>query len=139
MVINLWAILACAVLSIVIGAIWYGPVFGKKWMQITNADALDMEARKKMMKGVWKLYLTQFILSLLQILVLAVYTALMSPILSSVNVAFSFWLAFIVPTIAASAMWNNDSAKISWARFFIQASYQLICFALFGYILGKWM
>jgi len=27
--INIWAILACGVASLVIGFIWYGPLFGK--------------------------------------------------------------------------------------------------------------
>ena len=43
-----------------------------------------------------------------------------------------------MPTVAGAAMWNNDSAKISWARFMIQAGYQLVLFVMFGLILGAW-
>jgi hypothetical protein len=43
-----------------------------------------------------------------------------------------------MPTIAGTAMWNNDSKKISRARFLIQAGYQLILFVSFGAILGIW-
>ena len=42
--VNYWAIVAGAVLSMVIGAIWYGPLFGKKWMEIVGVDSTDLEA-----------------------------------------------------------------------------------------------
>lgn len=34
--INLWAILVCGVASLVIGFIWYGPLFGKVWAGYTG-------------------------------------------------------------------------------------------------------
>ena len=34
--INIWAILACGVASLVIGFIWYGPLFGKAWAAYTG-------------------------------------------------------------------------------------------------------
>jgi hypothetical protein len=73
MEINYLAVVVCAVLSLVVGGIWYGPIFGKKWLEVTGADKIDLERRKEMMAGVWKLYLTQFVLSLFQVYVLAYY------------------------------------------------------------------
>ena len=138
MEINIWAVLVCTILTLVIGFIWYGPIFGKKWMEITGADKMDMERRKEMMKGVWKLYIAQIALALLQVYVLAWYLNTIGNISSGIHTAFSIWLAFVMPTIAGTAMWNNDSAKISWARFFIQSGYQLIIFIVFGLILSFW-
>ncbi len=34
--INVWAILACGVTSLVIGFVWYGPLFGKAWAGYTG-------------------------------------------------------------------------------------------------------
>lgn len=137
MEINIWAVLVCGVLSMVIGAIWYGPMFGKKWMEIVGADSTDLEKRKEMMKGVWKLYLTQFVLTLFQVLVLAHLIA-DTVTVGGLERSLWIWAAFIIPTIAGSAMWNNDSAKISWARFLIQGGYQLVLFVIFGLILTMW-
>ncbi len=137
MVINYWAVLICAVLAMIIGAIWYGPLFGKKWMEIVNLNPTDLAAREKMKKGVWKLYLTQFLLTLFQVYVLAFYIAGWKDA-SGLENSLWIWAAFIIPTIAGTAMWNNDSAKISWARFLIQGGYQLVIFALFGLALGYW-
>jgi hypothetical protein len=57
---------------------------------------------------------------------------------SGVENALWIWAAFVIPTVAGAAMWNNDSAKISWARFLIQGGYQLVLFVMFGLILGYW-
>jgi hypothetical protein len=138
MLANYWAVLVCGVLSMVIGAIWYGPLFGKKWMEITGATNQDMETRKKMQKEAGPLYLVQFILSLLQLFILANLLAWSGWSAQSVWVSFFIWLGFVMPTIAGSAMWNNDSSKVKWARFLIQSGYQLLCFVVFGLVLGMW-
>lgn len=137
MTINTYAVLVCSVLAMALGAIWYGPLFGKTWLKIVGAGPSDLAARKKMMRGVWKLYLTQFLLTLLQVYVLAYYIVGWKDA-SGIENALWIWAAFIMPTVAGSAMWNNDSAKISWARFLIQGGYQLILFVSFGLILGFW-
>ncbi len=129
--INYWAILISAVLSMVLGFLWYGPIFGEHWVKIVGADWMDREARKKMQRGAAKLYFLQFLLTAFQVFVLARFIAASGPV-----EAFWIWAGFIMPTVAGTAMWNNDSAKISWARFLIQGGYQLVLFAMFTYILG---
>lgn len=135
--INYWAVLTCAIISMALGFIWYGPLFGKKWLEITGATKADEATRAEMMKRANKLYAVQFLLSLFQVFVLAYYIA-SSTATSGISNALWIWAAFIMPTVAGSAMWNSDSAKVSWARFLIQAGYQLVLFALFGLILGLW-
>ena len=121
----------------VLGFLWYGPLFGKKWMHIVGANDTDAAHRKEMEKGMWKLYLTSFLLALLQAYVLAYY--IQSRVyVSGLENALWIWVAFLVPTVAAGSMWNNDSAKVSWSRFLIQAGYYLVLFTLFGLILGYW-
>lgn len=137
MQVNYYAILVCGILAMVFGYLWYGPLFGKKWLQVVGATKLDLEARKKMEANVWKLYLLQFLLVLFQVWVLAYYIEGWKDASGLTN-ALWIWAAFVVPVIAGTAMWNNDSAKISWARFLLQSGYQLICFVAFGLILGMW-
>ncbi|HYE60096.1 MAG TPA: DUF1761 domain-containing protein [Candidatus Kapabacteria bacterium] len=135
--INLWAVLACAVLSMVVGSIWYGPLFGKKWLEVIGATAMDMEKRKEMQKKAMPLYGIQFLLSLFQAYVLAHYIAGWQDA-SGVENALWIWAAFILPTVAGASMWNNDSARISWMRFSLQTGYYLVLFVLFGLILSMW-
>lgn len=137
MTINFLAVLACGIWSMILGFIWYGPLFGKKWMQIIGADAESKKEREEMQKSAGPLYGIQFVLSLFQAYVLAYYIAGWQDA-SGIENALWIWAAFVVPILAGNAMWNNDSKEISWARFLIQAGYQLLLFVSFGFILGTW-
>lgn len=129
------AVLVCAVFAMVVGAVWYGPLFGRKWMEVTGANAEDIAKRTEMQKRAMPLYVVQFLLTLFQVWVFARIVG-GSP--DAPQNLMWIWAAVVVPVIAGTAMWNNDSAKISWARFLIQAGYQLVIFAMFGLILGIW-
>ena len=135
--VNYWAIASGAVLSMVIGAIWYGPLFGKKWMEIVGVNSADLEARKKMQKSAGPLYLVQFILTLFQVLILAHLIA-DTKLVGGLERSLWIWAAFIIPTLAGAVMWTNESGKLKWARFLIQGGYQMILFILFGLLLQYW-
>ena len=135
--INYLAVLACGVVAMALGFVWFGPLFGKKWSEIIGANTADVEARKKMQAAAGKLHVVQFLLAIFQAWVLAYYIQGWKDA-SGVTNAVWIWAAFVMPTVAGSAMWNNDSAKVSWARFLIQAGYQLVLFVVFGLILGLW-
>jgi hypothetical protein len=135
--INYLAVLVCAILAMVLGFTWYGPLFGKKWMRISGLDNIDEARKKEMMKGVWKLYLAQFALVLFQLYVLAHFVLGWATV-SGVHSSLWLWVGFVMPTVAMSCMWTNDSAKVAWTKFLIQAGYQLVAFIMFGLILGSW-
>lgn len=135
--VNLWAVLVCGVIAMALGSVWYGPLFGKKWAEIIKATPKDIEERKKMQASMGSLYIIQFILSLFQAYVLAYYIAGWNEV-SPLENSLWIWAAFIMPVVAQGAMWNNDSKTVSWARFLIQAGYQLILFILFAIVLGSW-
>lgn len=137
MEINYLAVLVCAILSMIVGSIWYGPLFGKKWAEIIRADVSDEIKRKKMQKEAAPLYAIQFVLSLVQIYVLAGLIGWQNE--GGLGMALFLWLGFIVPTIAGGAMWNNNPTKMKWTMFLIQAGYQLVMFVIYGYILGLWL
>ncbi len=135
--INYWAILACGVLSMVLGALWYGPIFGKAWMKVIRATDMDLAKRKEMQRRAAPLYAVTFVLALFQAFVMAWYIASLTSS-GALDHAVWLWAGFVIPTVAAGSMWNNDSKEVSWARFGIQAGYYLVLFIVFGLILGLW-
>jgi len=137
MIINFWVVLVCGVISMVVGSIWYGPIFGKVWMRIEGVNAASPEERKKMQKGMVLTYIIQFLLSLLQVYILAGMNRGLPSSLGIHN-AILVWLGFVVPLVAGIAMWNNKSAGTKWARFWIQAGYYLIIFVIFAAIIAAW-
>lgn len=138
--INYLAVLVCGILAMVIGFIWYGPLFGKTWIRVIGADKDDLKARKEMQKKAMPLYFVQFFLTLFQAAVLACFIQQGSDVLriGSIETSLWIWAAFVMPIVAGSAMWNNDSREIAWMRFLIQGGYQLVIFLVFGFILGNW-
>ncbi|SEJ56092.1 Protein of unknown function [Cyclobacterium xiamenense] len=135
--VNYFAIAAGGILSMILGALWYGPLFGKKWLQIIGADALSPDERKQMQRSAGPLYLVQFVLTLFQVLVLAHLIADTSRA-SGIERALWIWAAFVIPTLAGAVMWTNESSKMKWARFLIQGGYQLTLFLIFGMLLQFW-
>lgn len=145
-VINWWAVLVSAVASMIIGYIWYGPLFGKLWMKLMghNPSKVTPEQMKAMQKNMGLTYLAQFVLSVLTFYILAHYTIFAQRIsgmegagAGMIN-ALWIWLGFIMPTVAGNAMWSGKSKDMAWKFFFVMAGYNLILYAVTGSILGGW-
>ncbi len=138
MEVNYFAILLCGVLAMGLGAVWYGPLFGKLWLAVIGATHADLERRKEMQKRAMPLYAVQFVLTLFQAYTLAYFIRAWSD-LSALAPSLFIFAGFVVPVLAGVCMWNNDSAKVAWIRFLLQAGYQLVLFILFAFILGSWI
>lgn len=135
--VNYLAVAVGAVVSMVIGAVWYGPLFGKKWMKIIGMNPSNKEAMKNMQTSAGMLYVTQFVLTLFQVLVLAHLVA-DTALVGGLERALWIWAAFVIPTLAGASMWTNESTSTKWARFLIQGGYQLTLFVVFGLLLQYW-
>lgn len=136
MEINYLAVGGCGVFAMILGYIWYGPLFGKKWLEVIGATEMDLKKREEMQKKAMPLYGVQFLLTLFQVAVFSYYIKAI-PEISGIENGVLIWAAFIVPVIAGTAMWNNDSKKIAWTRFLLQSGYQLILFLTFGYVFNN--
>lgn len=142
--INWWAVIVAAIVSMVIGSIWFGPLFGKKWMEImgANFDDLSDEEKKKKMKEAGWLYAIQFILSLITTYILAHYIIGWQPqpgAMGGIINSLWIWLGFIMPTLAGGAIWSGKPKRLAWNMFWINASYNFVLYVVFGAILGGWM
>lgn len=141
MEISFLPVLVCAVVSMIIGMIWYGPMlFGKTWARLIKADPdcmTDPVKRKEANKKAIPLYLIQFVLALFQVWVLAHFIqgwSDTSPLVASLWI----WAGFIMPMAAGGAMWGGDNKKDAWQRFFITAGFNLVLFIVFALILSAW-
>src|ERR1044072_1726753 len=71
-VINYWALLGAVIVSIVLGTLWYGPLFGKQWRRIVAITHEQMEeGKKKGMQAMWRSYAIMALGSLVMAYVLA--------------------------------------------------------------------
>ncbi len=137
MSINFWAVLVCAVLSIIVGGVWYGAIFGRIWMRLFKMDQVDSVTMERKKKEARKLYLIQFLLTLFQVYVLAIFLSSVSGVTAVSN---SLWIyaGFVLTIIGGGVLWTGDSRRDAWTKFLIQAGYQLLMFVIFGLVLGFW-
>ncbi len=135
--INWWAVLGAVVWNMVIGFLWYGPVFGKVWK---SALGLTDEAMKSMkmspaaatIGGVITAFLMSYVLA--HATVFAGTFMLMGGGKSGLMSGFWNWLGFAVPLSAGAVLWEGKP----WKLFFINAGYWLVALLGMGAIIGHW-
>src|SRR3989338_8277783 len=92
------AILLAGIVTMVIGFLWYGPLFSKPWMK-----EMGVKDIKKGQSGMGKTYAVSFVLSLLTAYILThVMTFSESfygyPLMTTgLTSALSMWLGFVMP------------------------------------------
>ncbi len=139
MEINYVAVLVCGIASMVVGFVWYGPLFGKAYMQIMGADTMTPQQKESMKKNMWGMYLIQFILSLITAGVLAVHIANWADAsTSTLAIAICSWFGFVMTTNAGAALWSGKPKNVAWKMFLISSGAHLVTFIVLGLILSVW-
>jgi hypothetical protein len=133
--INYWAVFAAAVASMIIGSIWYGPLFGKKFMQAMGMNKWSAEEKAKMKKSMTASYVWQFIGSLVMFFVLSWYivTSIHPGVWGGIANAFGLWLGFVVPLSLSNALWGGKMTL-----FWLNIGGMLITLLVAGAIIGAW-
>lgn len=132
---NYIAIVAAAVASMVIGSLWYGPLFGKTYMRAMGmgdwnkkSDAEKKAAKRSMM---WS-YLWQFVASLVMFYVLARVTNGLT-LTNAIGVAVWAWVGFVVPLKLGDALWGGKMTL-----FWLGISNMFVTLVVGAAILGYW-
>jgi hypothetical protein len=140
--INYLAVLVAAIAAMVIGGLWYGPLFGKLWAEGMGWDPNNKELMDKIKKSAGPAYFQQFIGTLLMSYVLAhVLWAFRTsiPDLQGVSAGiqggFWMWLGFILPVKYGDKLWNNKGFK----HVAIDLGYYLVLLIVMGIILASWV
>lgn len=133
--INYLAVLAAAVASMIVGFLWYGPLFGKMWIKLMNFDKKKMEEAKK--KGMGKAYALTFLTSLIMSYVLAHFVDYLGAktITDGIILGFWVWIGFLATTQIGSVLWEGKPVKL----YLINAMHYLVTLAVMGAILAVWV
>lgn len=138
--INIIAIAVATIISIALGMLWYGPLFGKSWMSLIGMTKEKADHIKQ--QGMGTTYVLMIGTSFLMALVLSYvisfygsYNVLQPSALTGVVAALWVWLGFIVPVTMSPVLWE----KRPWKLWFINASYYLVSLVIMGAVLAAWM
>ncbi len=129
------------VANVIIGFLWFGPLFGKPWAKEMGLDMSQKPDNKQMFKSLGLMIIGTFLTAF----VLSHSLFVWKP--SSWNLpgdgpawmygayaAFYTWLGFYVPLLFGSIAWEGKS----WKLFFINAGYNLVSLFAIGFILAVW-
>ncbi len=138
---NCVAIFVSALACFFLGWAWHSPLlFMKTWMKEMGIKEPSKKEREKMMKGMWKPMLGNFLALLVTAWVLNSVIQFagaflhQSGFVHGMITGFFIWLGFIATTILNTVLWE----KRSWTLYAINVSHHLVSLALMGGILAAW-
>ncbi len=120
--VNLFAVLVAGVVPMVIGALWYGPVFGQRWMALMETTEEELREGFNPLKT----YGVSFLLALVTAYVIAQLVAEVSPesvssmgggggsAMVGVHVALMALVAFVLPVAHQSVTFEGRKAGLAW-------------------------
>lgn len=131
--VNYIAVLGAAVAAYVVGALWYGPVFGRAWMKLSG---ITRESMKDMPLTPAVAMTLGFITTLLTSYVMAVFVTLLGPINAQAALTLSFWIwiGFVMTTLAGGPLWEGKSFKL----FAFNSAHSLVALSVLSLILTFW-
>ena len=129
--VNLLAVIVSAVITMIIGALWYSPVlFANRWLTAINKRMEDVQGGASMYAGT-------FVANLLAAYVLAIVVRALgaNTLINGVLVGVLTWLGLVAAPTFTYATFNGPNRQV-WMLF---AGYQLVAFVIMGAILAIWM
>ena len=131
--INILAVVVGAIINMVIGMLWYGPLFGKQWMALMGFRKEDMG---KMKASAMKAYVGAFVGALIMAYVLAHFVKVgqAGTTMDGAQIAFWAWLGFVATVGLGGVLWE----KRSWSLYCFNMAYQLVSLLVMGAILAAW-
>jgi len=133
------AVIVAAIVSFIIGGIWYQPLFGKAWMAALGKTEADKEAmRKQAPKG----FVAGLIGALISSFVLALFleygrlaNVVPSGVAGGLVVGFLVWFGFLMTTTVAGAIFEGRSRKLVG----INLGFTLVSYLIMGLIQAIWI
>lgn len=131
--VNILAIFFSVIAAIAIGSVWYGPLFGKLFMQEMGMDTWSPEKQRAMKKGMPVSYVLQVLASLAMFYVLAVAMGRLGylTLAGGVMTALVVWAGFIIPVKLGDAIWGGN-----WKLFWIGIGNMFVTLIVAGAIIG---
>ena len=132
--VNWLAVLVCAVLSMVIGFIWYGPLFSKPWSKLTGWTNEKVAALPK--SNMVTSYVLAFIAAFIISTVLAIVLLAVKPdgVADGIVAAIVLWVGFTGATIGVNMTFEHRPLSL----FGIEAGYHLLTLIVYSIVLSTW-
>ena len=121
--VNVLGVLIVAVISFILGFLWYGPLFGKQWLKLSKMPASEIAKAKS--KSMTKPMILNFIGTIIMVFVFAQIINLLgaSSVGQGIVLGFWMWLGFFASTtILYGTLWEGKS----WGLYVLNGLYWLV-------------
>lgn len=128
---NWVSIIVAAVVNVVLGAIWFGPLFGKKWTELTGTKDVGAGGRNTTV-----LYIFTSLAALVTATVLAFFLALSTAYTVVEGVLYGLYagVGFVMTAMLGDALFTGRKLSL----YLIVAGYPALALVVMGAILGAW-
>lgn len=126
--INWLAVVAAAVATFILGGLWYGPLFGKRWMAVSGVSEDELGG------GTGRIFGLSFVLQLVAAAVLAMFIGPEATLGFAVAAAGAVGLLWVAPAFGVVYLFERRPV----AHWGINAGYHVVSFLVMGLILGLW-
>lgn len=133
--INFFAVIAATLSTFVVGWLWYGPLFGKAWV-----DAIDMTEEELQQGNMAKIFGFAFIFELIMAFNLAMFLTGSPEAAAQVNAGMGAFYGFLTGFgwIFFALAVNSLYEQKSWKYIFVNGGYWSVAFTIMGLIIGAW-
>jgi len=135
--VNMWAVLVCGLVTMVLGFLWYSPMlFAKPWMVLMGYDPNDKAKIAEMQKSAGPSYFMSLIASIVTAFALGkvIGVAGASTPIDGLKIGLLVWLGFVTTVQFTNALFSRQRNRL----YMINTGYQLACYLAMGAILGAW-
>ena len=127
--VNGLSVMVAAVVSFVIGGIWYGPLFGRAWMEGFNLSEDDLKKRSVPMT-----FGIALLLALITALNLEMFLGPQSDLMTGLMAGLFSGVGFVATLLGILYVFEMQKLKI----YLINAGYCVVTLTVMGIILGAW-
>lgn len=130
-----WAEVFVAALSaFVLGALWYGPIFGARWRALNQLGGDDIAGSPKVLI-LSLVFALNFFLAMMMSLFIEVAMMLGSGALTGALFGGFLAVVFVLPVLATNYLFARKPLSL----YAIDIGYRVLQFALMGAIMGAWI
>lgn len=129
--VNYMAVVVAAVVNMVLGFVWYGPLFGKAWMKMVGLTKEDAQKA-----GMAKPMIIASVGALVMAYVLSGFVQLGASMtaVEGATLGFWVWLGFIATTTLSPILWENKP----WNLYVLNNGYYVVLLLINGALLAVW-
>lgn len=129
--VNYLGVLIAAIVNIIIGFLWYGPLFGKLWIKESGIPLKKLENKKNKRMGSTYIAMSASSLIFSCVLSIILNSIEINLIIDAILTAVLIWFGFFAAIMLGQILWERKSLKL----YLINSFYYLFSLILMSIVI----